>query len=131
MKEKMYKIWDNLATCNLLESCTPEGWIIVDVRDLDDGKDNEVEQVKMKIMIVSNLMASGQKVVVRCLAGMSRSNTIACAAMMMMGNGRTWDHWWKKIEKACPRARQNLAFVDIVKKALLELGVDRDRMYYA
>jgi predicted protein tyrosine phosphatase len=115
----------------MLESCTPEGWIIVDVRDLKDSGENSVEDIKTKIYLVANLMASGQKIVVRCWAGMQRSNAIACGAMILMGNRHTWDHWWKVIEKSCPRARQNLEFVDIVKKALLELGVDRKRLYYA
>lgn len=125
----MYKIWDNLGTCSLLESLTPEGAIVVDVRDLKDSGENSVEAIKTKIMIVANLMACGERVIVRCLAGMSRSNSIACAAMMLMGNKHTWDHHWTIIEKKCPRARQNLEFVDVVKKALLELGVDRKRLY--
>ena len=126
----MYKIWENLATCSLLESLTPEGWIVVDVRDLKDGKDNSVEAVKIKIAMIGNLMCSGQKVVVRCLAGMSRSNTIACASMMLFDITHTWDHFWHIVEKACPRARQNLDFVDTVKKALEEMGVERKRLFY-
>jgi protein-tyrosine phosphatase len=126
----MYKIWENLATCNLLESLTPEGWIVVDVRDLKDGKDNSVEAVKIKIAMIGNLMSSGQKICVRCLAGMSRSNTIACASMMVVNIDHTWDHFWHIVEKACPRARQNLDFVDTVKKALEEMGVERKRLYY-
>lgn len=127
----MFKIRENLATCNLLESCTPEGWIVVDVRDLKDGEGNETEPIKMKIMIIGNLMASGQKVVVRCLAGMSRSNTIACAALMIITMDHTWDHYWHEVEKACPRARLNLDFADTVKKALEEMGVDKKRLYFA
>lgn len=126
----MYKILENLATCSLFENCTPEGWIVVDVRDLKDGPANDIEAVKMKIMIVANLMASGQKVVVRCLAGMSRSNTIACASMMMINLDHTWDYYWHKVEKKCPRARQNLEFVDAVKKALSEMCVERKRLFY-
>jgi len=126
----MYKIWENLATCSLLESLTPEGWIVVDVRDLKDGKDNSVEAIKIKIAMIGNLMCSGQKVVVRCLAGMSRSNTIACASMMLFDITHTWDHFWHIVEKACPRARQNLDFVDTVKKALEEMGVERKRLFY-
>lgn len=126
----MFKIWENLATCNLLESYTPEGWIIFDVRDLNDSAENTIEALKIKIVLIANLMASGQKVVVRCMAGMQRSNTMACAAMMLFTMDHSWDHNWHVIEKACPRARQNLPFVDIVKKALLEIGVERKRLYY-
>jgi protein-tyrosine phosphatase len=126
----MYKIWENLATCNLMEGMTPEGWIIVDVRDLNDSKENTVEAVKVKLTIIGNLVASGQKVVVRCLAGMSRSNTMACGTMMLFSLEHTWEHYWHEIEKACPRARQNQDFVEIVKKALLEMGVQKERLYY-
>lgn len=127
----MYQIWESLATCSLLESCTPEGWIIFDVRDLKDSGENSIEAIKFKIAMAGNLLASGNKVCVRCLAGMSRSNSIACAAMMMINLDHTWDYYWHKIEKKCPRARQNLQFVDLVKQALIELGVDKKRVYYA
>lgn len=126
----MYKIWGNLATCNMLESYTPEGWVIFDVRDLQDNGENSVEAVKKKIILIANLLGCGEKIVVRCMAGMSRSNTIACASMMVVNINHTWEHYWHIIEKACPRARQNLDFVDTVKKALEELGVERRRLYY-
>lgn len=125
----LYLIWNNLATCNMLEAMTPEGWIIVDVRDLNDNGENDIEAIKRKIIVIANLMSCGQKICVRCLAGMSRSNTMACAGMMFF-NYKTWDHNWKKIEKVCPRARANLEFTDLVKKALLEMGLDRKRIYY-
>lgn len=126
----MYWIWKNLGTCSITESFTPEGTIIIDVRDLNDSGENSVEAIKIKIATIINLMTSGEKIVVRCLAGMSRSNTIACASMMCFDRTHMWEHYWHIIEKACPRARQNLEFVDVVKKALLELGIDRKRLYY-
>lgn len=125
----MYEILKNLGTCSMFESMTPEGWVIVDVRDLVDGPENDLEKIKSKIIVISGLMGCGEKVCVRCLAGMSRSNSMACAAMMFFGF-HTWDHNWKIIEKNCPRARQNLKFVDLVKKALLEMGIERKRLYY-
>ena len=127
----MYEIIkDKLATCSLLESCTPEGWIIVDVRDLIDGEGNDIEAVKIKIMTVMNLLSIGHKVAVRCIAGMSRSNTIACAAMLMMGPNRDWDYYWQKITEKCPRAFMNMDFTDTVKEALIELGINRKLLYY-
>ena len=105
----------------MLEGNTPAGWIIVDVRDLrDDGK-NSIEAVADKIQLVGNLLASGYRVVVRCQAGMSRSNAIACAAMVWINPEMYWDEAWKKIEKACPRARLNYEFYDTVKEALIKL----------
>lgn len=114
-----------------MESCTPEGWIIVDVRDINDSGDNSIEELKTKITLVSNLLASGQKVVVRCLAGMSRSNSIACAAMMLINITLTWNDCWNQIRGTVPRAVVNNDLQDAVKKALSELIPDnRRRIYY-
>lgn len=118
----MYKIWEELATCSMLESNTPEGWVIVDTRDLLDGAGNDVDKVAEKIMLVGNLLCSGQKVVVRCRAGMSRSNTIACAAMMWIYMDCNWDTAWAKVVKECPRAMLNLEFFETVKQALIKLN---------
>jgi protein-tyrosine phosphatase len=114
----------------MLESYTPEGTIIVDVRDLNDSAENTIEVVKRKIILIANLLGCGERVIIRCMAGMSRSNTLACAALILFSLEHGWDHYWNEIQEKCPRARQNLEFVDVVKKALLELGVDRKRLYY-
>lgn len=117
----MYEVSHNLATCNMLEGNTPAGWIIIDVRDLSDDGENSIEAVADKIQLVGNLLASGYKICIRCQAGMSRSNTIACAIMIWINPNMYWDDAWKKIEKACPRARLNLDFYDTTKNALIEL----------
>jgi protein-tyrosine phosphatase len=105
----------------MIENNTPAGWIIVDVRDLSDDGKNTIEAVADKIQLIGNLLASGYKIVVRCQAGMSRSNTIACAAMVWINPNMYWDEAWKKIEKVCPRARLNLKFYSNVKIALIKL----------
>jgi len=118
----VYWIWNELGTCNMLESNTPAGVIIIDVRDLEDGGKNSIDEVADKIQLVGNLLASGYKVVVRCQAGMSRSNTIACAAMVWINGDMYWDYAWNKVKTACPRAMLNLEFYDTVKQALLRLN---------
>jgi|SRR3989304_7124942 len=124
----MYQILPNLATCSYFESATPEGWIIVDIRDLGDNGENSVESIIDKIRLVGNLMCSGYKVVVRCQAGMSRSNTIACAAMVWCGVYRYWDEAWKVTQLACPRAMLNMDLFETVKKALRSLCIDEERL---
>lgn len=124
----MYQILNNLATCSFFESCTPAGWIIVDVRDLRDNSNNSIEFVLDKIQLIGNLLCGGYKVVVRCQAGISRSNAIACAAMTWIAVETYWDDNWKLVEKACPRARLNLEFLDVVREALIKLGVERKRL---
>lgn len=117
-----YWIWDELGTISMLENNTEEGVVIVDVRDLLDGSGNTVDKVAEKIMLVGNLLCSGQRVIVRCRAGMSRSNTIACAAMMWISTDYTWDAAWAKVKKACPRAGLNMDFFETVKEALIKLN---------
>jgi protein-tyrosine phosphatase len=127
----MYEILkDRLATCSLLESLTPEGWIIYDVRDLIDGNGNDIKKIKEKIITLSNLLSIGHKVCVRCIAGMSRSNTIACAAMLMINQNHDWEYHWEFVKEKCPRTFVNLDFTDEVKQALLEIGINRKLLYY-
>jgi protein-tyrosine phosphatase len=79
----MYQIWENLATCSLMEGLTPEGWIIVDVRDLSDVEKN-IDKIRAKISIISGLMSLGCKIAVRCVGGINRSNCLAVATMCYM-----------------------------------------------
>lgn len=124
----MYKITDYLATCNMIEGNTPEGWIIVDVRDLKDGKGNSIEDVADKIQLVANLLASGYKVVVRCQAGMSRSNHIACASLLYCRTYDFWDEAWNIVKTACPRAMNNTELYGTIKQAMIYLGLDKERL---
>jgi protein-tyrosine phosphatase len=126
----VFWIWENLGTCSLLESNTPEGAIIIDVRDIRDGKGNSIEDIKTKIVVIANLLSIGQKVIIRCIGGMSRSNTFACAVMTFMIQVHDWEYQMEKVKKKCPRAAPNLDLVDDIKKALEEMGVDRKRLYY-
>ena len=123
----MFEILPNLATCSIFESYTPEGWIIVDVRDLIDDAGNSVDEVGKKIELVANLLCSGHKVVVRCQAGMSRSNTIACAALLWCRVFPTWNETWNLIKEKCPRAMLSMGFYDTVKEASLKrLNIPND-----
>jgi protein-tyrosine phosphatase len=126
----VYWIWENkLGTCGLMESFTEEGVIIVDVRDLADSGEASIEAIKDKIVVIANLLSSGHKVCIRCVAGQSRSNSIACAVMTAMIQSRDWNYMWEKVREKCPRAFANLEFQDVVKKALVELGIPKERVY--
>ena len=114
----MHKILNNLATCSVFESYTDEGWVIVDVRDLHDGGENSFEEILKKLELVTNLMCSGYKVVVRCQAGISRSNTIACASMLVCRIYTNWNEAWTHVQECCPRARINMDLYDTIKKVL-------------
>jgi protein-tyrosine phosphatase len=111
-----------LGIINMLENATEAGTITIDVRDLLDGSGNEISEVANKIQLVANLMCSGHKVIVRCQAGMSRSTTIATAAMLYTGRELYWDKAWKLTSDRCPRAKLNLEFFDTIKMALIQLS---------
>ena len=102
----MDKIWFNLATCSLFESCTPEGWVIVDVRDLSDVESN-VNKIMKKIEVISGLLSIGCRVCIRCVGGINRSNCIAIAVMTYLDlHGdleETWEFHWKYVKERVPR----------------------------
>jgi protein-tyrosine phosphatase len=115
----VYWILPNLGTYSMFESYTEEGVVIIDVRDIKDGEGNSVEAVAKKIELISNLMCSGYVCVLRCQAGMSRSNTLACAALMWCRIFDNWGDAWKHVQNCCPRAVLNMDLFDTVKKTLL------------
>jgi len=96
--QNMHKITENLASgaigCNV-----EDGWVVVPVYDLDDHE-KDVGKVMDKIELVTNLVNSGFKVVVACMAGINRSNTILIGALMNMDNsGMKIKHMWNKYLK--------------------------------
>lgn len=121
MSSSFNKITDFLATCDIA-TLTPEGWIIVDVRDLSDF-DKDVEKVKKKILTVTGLIVSGNRVCVRCICGINRSNTIALAALCYLSNkseylDTDWDRHYNFMKKIIPKM---LIEYDLIKTAWVAL----------
>lgn len=117
----MFRIWENLATCSIFE-LTLEGWIIVDVRDISDTE-RDINKARNKIELIAGLIVNGHKVVVRCIAGINRSNAFACAAMcliMPQNNDldATWNHHYDVVKGKVSRAQINSELIDTIKKAL-------------
>ena len=92
VKKKLHKILDNLATYGIGEpgllagySECKEGFIdnfrIVDVRILVDGE-NPLLEYELNITRVVSYLELGQKVVICCRAGVSRSNAIALGVLV-------------------------------------------------
>ncbi|MGA9151115.1 MAG: hypothetical protein WBZ36_11100 [Candidatus Nitrosopolaris sp.] len=88
----MHKILDNLATHGIGEpgllsgySECKEGFIdnfrIVDVRTLVDGE-NSLFEYGLNIVRVVSYLEMGEKVVICCRAGVSRSNAIALGVLV-------------------------------------------------
>jgi hypothetical protein len=120
-------IWRELGTISLLESCTEDGIIIVDVRDLCDVE-RDVSKVKKKILIVSNLLGIGCRVAVRCIGGINRSNSIAISVMCFMNPhgsiDETWEHHFNVLKAQVNRAHITPELERTCKKALKELVRD-------
>jgi len=120
----VYKLLKNLATCSIMESFTPEGWIIVDVRDISDVE-RDIKKIIKKLEICCGLMTLGQKVCIRCVAGINRSNAIAMGLLCWfkpVGDiDETWDYHLNKLRELCPRAMITPELERIVKKAVVQL----------
>ena len=114
-------IWENLGTIAILESCTEDGVIIVDVRDLNDGE-TDVKKVMKKIEIIGGLLAVGCRIAVRCVGGLNRSNCIAIAVMSyLVPHGdleETWEFHWKFTKERVPRMHIVPELEKTCKKAL-------------
>jgi len=120
-----YWITENLGVINLSESMTEEGVIIVDVRDLSDVEKN-VDKVVKKIIIIGNLLCSGERVAVRCIAGINRSCGIALGVMMYMGNKKndvdwTYDYHFDWLKRRVGRCMITPQFERTIKLALRKL----------
>jgi len=120
-----YWIWEKrLGIISLFESMTEEGVVIVDVRDLSDVE-KSVEKVMNKINIVTSLLCTGERVAVRCIAGMNRSCGIALGVMCyMVKKGdleETWEYNYEKLKSKVGRAMITPQFERTVKAALHKL----------
>ena len=120
-----YWITENLGIISLFESMTEEGIIIVDVRDLSDIE-RDVTKIMKKINIITSLLCSGERVAVRCIAGMNRSCGIALGVMCYLRNhnnnvDETWDYYFKLLKEKCPRCLITYQLERVIKKALKEL----------
>lgn len=123
-----YWVYENLGIISLFESMTEEGVIIVDVRDLSDVE-KDVYKVLNKINIATSLLCMGEKVAIRCIAGMNRSCGIALGVMCYVGAkdinnadvDEMWEHHYKNLKSKVGRVQINPQFERIVKVALRKL----------
>ena len=118
-------IYEKLGIISLFESMTEEGTIIVDVRDLSDVE-KSVGKVMNKINIITSLLCMGERVAVRCIAGMNRSCGIALGVMCYMGAkgqdvNETWNHHYKNLKSKVGRAKITPQLERTIKAALCRL----------
>lgn len=101
----MYKILDNLATHGIGETVYPlskyvdcqigdiHDFKIVDVRTLNDYEGNPEYDYKLNISRVTSYLDIGNKVVICCGAGQSRSNAIALGVLVKYFKMDFYDAW--------------------------------------
>jgi len=114
----MYWVRNNLGTCAWDEK-TPHGVTVVDVRDLSDHC-NPVEKVAEKVYLVDFLMAHGYRVVVRCVAGMNRSNAIAITTLALREE-RYFDDVEYEVRKKVGRCLIHTSMRDCCRQFLGEI----------
>lgn len=120
-----YWINERLGLISLFESMTEEGVIIVDVRDISDVEKN-FKRVMNKINIATSLLLLGERVAIRCIAGMNRSCAIALGVMCYTGAKRksvdeAWEHHLKVLKAKVKRCMITPQLERTVKIALHKL----------
>ena len=117
-------ITDNLGTCALSE-LTEEGAVVFDVRDIADGKNNTPDHPFDKVVYKLNTLVhvyyentiDNFKLVVRCAAGVSRSNAFA-AGLIAYNKNISFEDALNEVKAKVPRAYPNPDICDDIKEAL-------------
>jgi len=113
----MYWITENLGTASLPEKEfieRIEGIKIELVTDLIDGIQENKGQFKSKVNHVGKLIKEGNKVIVICVGGMSRSNAVALAYLVK--NGMDFNEARDLIKKKVPISQICMDLIDFVKE---------------
>jgi len=109
-----------------------EGTVTVDIRNISDI-DERVDVLKDRICFIGGLMANSRSVVIRCIAGINRSNVLACGVMCLLKPLDDLEETWHKHQKTVctnvPRANFNPILVDTVKEALWKTKRYKTRGY--
>jgi protein-tyrosine phosphatase len=92
------------------------GIVIIDVRDLEDGL-NEPGVIWRKVGAALCALSLGNKVAIRCHAGISRSNAIAAAVLAIREN-RSYNQALEIMRERIPTAQPNEEIVEAVQTAL-------------
>jgi nucleoside-diphosphate-sugar epimerase len=112
-------ITDGLGTASSLGLVTSSEFSSLDVRDLVDKSGNAVDLVRAKIEEGSAILASGQRLVVFCDYGISRSNAIA-AGILAKNTGNSFDAALQQVVKRTGEKAIKLDLINIVRTALGE-----------
>ena len=113
---RMFWITKNLGTASLpeLEDVKKlENVEIELVTDLIDGKQENKGQFESKVEHVEKLLKKRKKVIVICVGGMSRSNSVALACLVK--NGMDFYEAYNLVREKVPIAQINMDLFDFVR----------------
>ena len=88
-----------------------DSWQILDVRDLFDDDSNSLKDYKEKIDLAWDMIQKHGKVVVCCVAGISRSNAIALGVLVKYFNMDFYEAW-KFVKSKVPIANIDPAHIE-------------------
>ena len=97
------------------EGITTTKWPVADVRDLYDDDSNSLEDYEKMIDLAWELIQKHGRVVICCVAGISRSNAIALGVLVKYFGIDFYDAW-ELIKKSIPRANINPNHITKLKK---------------
>jgi len=90
-------------------------WPVADVRDLYDDDSNDLEDYEKKIDLAWELLQKNGRVVICCVAGISRSNAIALGVLVKYFAMDFYDAW-ELVKERVPRANINPNHISKLKK---------------
>ena len=119
----MYRITNNLATVGLgvadanevYDSFYLKNWLLIDVRHLKDDGSNTPEDYMAKIDEAGELIDLKCNVVIGCVAGESRSNSIALGVLVKYFHLDFYDAW-ELVKKHVPICHIDPSHINKLKK---------------
>ena len=111
-----YKVLnEGLHQTNSYENAATTSWTVLDVCDLYDNNSNSLNDYKDKIDLAWNLIQKHGKVVICCVAGISRSNVIALGVLVKYFNMGFYEAW-ELVKSKVPIANIDPAHIEKLKK---------------
>lgn len=112
----------NLGTCSIEETTEAHklyfaGVALIDIRDIADGKNETIEQILKHLRTIRYLLKEGYRVVIRCRAGISRSNTLVIGILHLVYN-LSYEDSEDLVKTKVPETNLNLDLMNDMKRAI-------------
>ena len=115
----MFWITNRIGTCAEAEE-TPPGAMVIDVRDLNDGREDPQKIIpKLTIGLIA-VKRFDIPTIYRCRMGVSRSNAMAAGVIAILDDKDYMDAIGTVCDKV-PRAQPNMEIIDSVHAAVEQL----------